>query len=134
MRSRAIGLGRRRGRAVWAALITGVVLCIIIVAGVLFPVLGLIGAADATTIGALNVPVGAITASIAISYLVALGFLALTFVARISALAWISATAAVIATLVGSVWPLIATALASVDQIQSVIPFIQQLITEVMNR
>ncbi|RFA08193.1 hypothetical protein B7R54_02380 [Subtercola boreus] len=135
MRSRSIGTARRRrSRAVWAALITGVVLCILIVAGVLLPVLGLIGAADATTIGALNVPVGAIIASIVISYLVALGFLALTFVSRIGALAWIAATAAVIATLVGSVWPLVATALSSVSQIENVIPFIQQLITQVTNR
>ncbi|WP_291053189.1 hypothetical protein [Herbiconiux sp.] len=139
MRARGLGTRRRsrsrsRSRAVWAALITGVALCIIIVAGVLFPVLGLIGAADATTIGALNVPVGAIAASIAISYLVALGFLALTAVSRIGALAWITATAAVIATLIGSVWPLVATALASVDQVQSIIPFIQQLVAQVMNR
>ncbi|RFA15939.1 hypothetical protein B7R21_03025 [Subtercola boreus] len=135
MRSHAVGTGRRRRpRSVWAALITGLVLCIVIVAGVLLPVLGLIGAADATTIGALNVPVGAITASIVISYLVALGFLALAFISRVGALAWIAATAAVIATLVGSLWPLVATALSSVNQVENVIPFIQNLITQVMNR
>ena len=135
MRFHANGTGRRRrSRAVWAALITGIVLCVVIVAGVLLPVLGLIGAADATTIGALNVPVGAIVASIVISYLVALGFLALTFVSRIGALAWIASTAAVIATLVGSVWPLVATALSSVNQIENVIPFVQDLIAQVMNR
>lgn len=135
MRTSSIGSGRtRRPRAVWAALITGVVLCVAIVAGILLPVLGLIGAADATTIGALRVPVGAITASIVISYLIGLGFLALTFVSRIGALAWITAVAAVIATLVGSIWPLVATAFASVGQVQDVIPFIQDLIGQITGR
>lgn len=104
------------------------IVSVVIVAGILLPVLGRIGAADATTFGALRVPVGAITAAIVISYLVGLGFLVLTFVARIGALAWITAVAAIIATLVGSLWPLVATAFASVDQVQDVIPFIQQLI------
>ncbi|WP_119870357.1 hypothetical protein [Frondihabitans sp. 762G35] len=129
MRSR--GVRRRRPRSVWAALITGTVLCVAIVAGILLPVLGLIGAADATTIGALDVPVGAVTASIVISYLVALVFLALTYASRIGAVSWITAVAAVIATLVGSVWPLVATALASVTQVQDTIPFIQKLIGQV---
>lgn len=129
MKTRSSGYGRRRRpRAAWAALITGVLVCAVIVAGILLPVLGLIGAADATSFGALDVPVGAITAAIVISYLVGLGFLALTLVARIGAVAWITAVAAVIATLVGSLWPLVATAFASVDQVHDVIPFIQQLI------
>lgn len=129
MKTRSFSAGqRRRPRAVWAALITGVIVSVVIVAGILLPVLGLIGAADATTFGALRVPVGAITAAIVISYLVGLGFLVLTLVARIGALAWITAVAAIIATLVGSVWPLVATAFASVDQVQDVIPLIQQLI------
>lgn len=122
---------RPRPRAVWAALATAVVICALIVIGVLLPVLGLIGTADATTIGALRVPVGAITASIVVSYLVGLGFLVLTFLSRWGALAWITAVAAVIATLIGSVWPLIATAFASVDQAQQVVPFIERLIERV---
>lgn len=137
MRTHSFGNGsgrRARPRSVWAALITAVVLCIVIVAGVLLPVLGLIGAAKATTGGVLNLPVGAITASIVISYLLAVVFLVLTFVSRIGALAWIAAVAAVVATLVGSLWPLAATAFASVDQVQEVIPFIQNLITQVTSQ
>ena len=39
--------------------------------------------------------------------------------------------AAVIATLIGSIWPLVATGFASVDQAKDVIPFIQDLIARV---
>lgn len=131
MRSTSSGVRRRRPRAVWAALVTGAVVSVIVVAGVLLPVLGLIGAADATTVGVLRVPVGAIAASIAISYVVALVLLLLTFVSRVGPLAWITAVAAVVATLVGSVWPLVATALASVAQVQDVVPFIEDLVSRV---
>ncbi len=119
---------RRRPRAAWAALITAVILCGLTVVGVLLPVLALIGSVGATTFGALHIPVGTITLSIVLSYLVGLGFLVLSFVARFGALAWITGVAAVIATLVGSLWPLVATAFSSVSQVQDVIPFIQELI------
>lgn len=128
MRTRSFGGSRRKPRAAWIALATGVVVSALVVLGVLLPVLGLIGAADATTVGVLDVPVGAITLSIVISYLVGLAFLALALVSRNAALAWIAAVAAVVATLVGSLWPLVATAFASVDQAQDVVPFIQELI------
>lgn len=129
MRGRASSAGRfSRPRSAWAALVTAVLLCALVVGGVLLPVLGLIGAADATTVGYLDVPVGAITASIVISYLIAVLLLGATFLSRNAVIAWITATAAVIATLVGSLWPLVATAFSSVDQAQDVIPFIMDLI------
>ncbi|MCS5715647.1 hypothetical protein NVV95_13935 [Herbiconiux sp. CPCC 205716] len=131
MRSFSRTPARRRPRAVWAAVITAVVLCLLTVVGVMLPVLGLIAGADATTVGALDVPVGAIVASIAICSIVALGFLALAFVSRNGALSWIAAVAAVVATPIGSVWPLVATGMASVGQAQELIPFIQQLIARV---
>ncbi|PPG49456.1 hypothetical protein C5C24_12700 [Rathayibacter sp. AY2B3] len=130
MRTRSYGT-RRKPRAAWIALATGVVLSFVVVVAVLLPVLGLIGAADGTTAGALDVPVGAIVLSIVISYAVGLACLALAFVSRNAALAWIAAVAAVIATLIGSIWPLIATGFASVDQAKDVIPFIQDLIARV---
>lgn len=132
MRTHTRGYGRRRKpRAAWIALVTGVVLCALTVVGVLLPVLGLIGAAHATTFGTLRVPVGGIAVAIVVSYLVALGLLLLTFWSRFGALAWITAVAAVIATLAGSVWPLFATAFASVTEVQDVIPFVQDLIGRV---
>ncbi|GAA4666384.1 hypothetical protein [Frondihabitans cladoniiphilus] len=132
MRSRSFGNGRRRRpRAVWIALATAVVLCAATVAGILLPVLGLIGAVGATTFGTLHIPVGTIAAGIVISYLIALVLVVLTFLSKFGPLAWIAAVAAVIATLVGSVWPLVATAFASVSQVQDVIPFIQELIAKV---
>lgn len=118
----------RRPRAVWAALATGAILSFVIVTGVLLPNLGLIGAADAGTFGALDVPIGAIVLAVGGSYLLGLVLLALTFASRNGPLAWILSVAAVIATLVGSVAPLVITAFASVGQAQDVIPFIQELI------
>lgn len=132
MKTTSTGRSRRRKpRSAWIALIVAVILCAVIVGGVLLPVLGLIGGVGATSFGALRIPVGTITASLVISYLIGLGFLVLTFLARFGALAWITAVAAIIATLVGSLWPLFATAFASVAQVQDVIPFVQELIGRV---
>ena len=119
---------RPRPRAVWAALVTSVVICLLIVVGVLLPVLTLIGAADGGTAGALDVPVGSIAAAIAIGYVLALLLLLLIVKVRNGALAWVLGVAAVISTLVVSLWPLVAVAIAGVDQVQDVIPFIQDLI------
>ncbi|PPF39277.1 hypothetical protein C5B93_04335 [Rathayibacter sp. AY1A2] len=130
MRTRSYG-ARRKPRAAWIALGTGVVLSFVVVVAVLLPVLGLIGAADGTTAGALDVPVGAIVLSIVLSYAVGLACLAVAFLSRNAALAWVAAVAAVIATLIGSTWPLVATGFASVDQAKDVIPFIQDLIARV---
>lgn len=119
---------RPRPRAVWAALVTSVVICLLIVVGVLLPVLTLIGAADGGTAGALDVPVGSIAAAIAIGYVLALLLLLLIVKVRNGALAWVLGVAAVISTLVVSLWPLVAVAVAGVDQVQDVIPFIQDLV------
>ncbi|ROS48843.1 hypothetical protein EDF50_2627 [Frigoribacterium sp. PhB24] len=119
---------RPRSRAVWAALVTSVVLCLLIVVGVLLPVLTLIGAADGGTAGALDVPVGSIAAAIAIGYVLALLLLLLIVTVRNGALAWVLGVAAVISTLVVSLWPLVAVALSGVDQVGDLIPFIQDLI------
>ena len=73
---------RPRPRAVWAALVTSVVVCLLIVVGVLLPVLTLIGAADGGTAGALDVPVGSIAAAIAIGYVLALVLLLLVVAPR----------------------------------------------------
>ncbi len=120
---------RPRPRAVWAALVTSAVLCVLIVVGVLLPVLTLIGAADGGTAGALDVPVGSIVAAIAIGYVLALVVLLLIVKVRNGPLAWVLGVAAVISTLVVSLWPLVAVAIAGVDQVQDLIPFIQDLIT-----
>lgn len=119
---------RPRPRAVWAALVTSVVICLLIVVGVLLPVLTLIGAADGGTAGALDVPVGSIAAAIAIGYVLALLLLLLIVKVRNGALAWVLGVAAVVSTLVVSLWPLVAVALAGVDQVQDVVPFVQDLV------
>ncbi len=98
----------------------------------LLPVLGLIGAADATTVGQLDVPVGLIALGIVISFVVGLVLLAVAAMTRSGVVAWIAAVSAVVATLVGSFWPLVATTIASVDQVQDAIPFVQDLIGRVL--
>jgi len=132
VRSASTGLRHRRPRAVWAALITGTVVCTVLVVGLLLPVLGLIGAADATTVGVLDVPVGQIVASIAITYLVAVVLLVVSGLTRNGPLAWIAAVGAVISVLLGSVWPLVATTFSSITQAQDFVPFITGLIDRVL--
>jgi len=129
-------LGRRtssrsrshRPRAVWWALATGVVVSVLVVGGVFLPVLALIGAADGGTAGALDVPVGSIAGAAAVGFLLALALLGLVVLTRRGALAWVLAVAAVVSTLLVSIWPLFATALAGVDQVRDVWPFIQDLV------
>jgi hypothetical protein len=98
--------------------------------GVLIPVLTLIGAADGGTAGALDVPVGRIVAAIAIGYVLALVLLGLVVTVRNGPLAWILGVAAVVSTLLVSLWPLVAVAIAGVDQVQDVVPFIQDLVRQ----
>ncbi|RIJ58531.1 hypothetical protein [Clavibacter phaseoli] len=123
---------RRRPRAVWAATLTGAIVSAVVVVGGLLPVLGLIGAADATTAGQLDVPVGLIALGIVISLVVGLAMIAVAATTRSGAVAWVAAVSAVVATLVGSAWPLVATTIASVDQVQDAIPFVQDLIGRVL--
>lgn len=122
---------RPRPRAVWAAAITGTVLVFLIVVGVLIPILGLIGAADGATVGALNVPVGGIVVALLIGYVLALLFLFLSVRSRNGALSWVLAVAAVISALLVSLWAIVAVAIAGVDQAGDVVPFIQDLIARV---
>ncbi|SMQ75325.1 hypothetical protein SAMN06295909_3821 [Plantibacter sp. VKM Ac-1784] len=130
--SRTTSYGSRpRPRAVWAAAITGVVLLVLIVVGVLIPILGLIGAADGATVGALRVPVGGIVVALLIGYVLALLFLLGCVRSRNGALSWVLAVAAVISALLVSLWPLLAVAFAGVDQASDVVPFIQDLIRRV---
>jgi hypothetical protein len=127
---RSASTRRPRPRAVWAALITSTIVCLLIVVGVLIPVLTLIGAADGGTAGALDVPVGGIVAAIAIGYILALVLLALIVAVRNGPLAWILGVGAVVSTLLVSLWPLVAVAIAGVDQVQDVVPFIQDLVRQ----
>jgi hypothetical protein len=125
------GARHPRPAAVWAALVTGAVLCVSSVVFVLLPVLGLIGAADGSTVGALDVPVGSIAVALVTGLGLALVLLALIVATRNGAVAWVLAVAAVISTLVVSLWPLVATAFAAVGQAGDVIPFTQGLIEQV---
>jgi hypothetical protein len=125
---------RRRPRAVWAAFITSAAVSVVVVAGVLLPVLGLIGAAVGFTAGALRVPVVGIVLAVAIGYLLALVLLALCISVRNGPIAWVLGVAAVVSTLLVSVWPLVAVALAGVDQVQDVVPFIVGLVQRALQR
>lgn len=125
---------RRRGPAVYAAFITALVVCLLVVAGVLVPVLTLIGTADGLTAGALRVPVLQIAAAITIGSLLAVVLLVLCVRRRSGPAAWVLGVAAVISMLLVSLWPLVAVAIAGVGQAEDVIPFIQRLVTTVLDR
>lgn len=120
----------RRPTAVWAALVTGVVVCLLVVVGVFVPVLGLLAAADGGTAGVLDVPVGSIAIAAVVGYLLALVLLGLVLLTRSGPVAWVLAVAAVVSTLLVSLWPLVATALSAVDQAGDVWPFITGLIDQ----
>ncbi len=119
---------RPRPRAVWAASITSTGLCVLTLFGVLLPVLGLIASADGTTAGVLDVPVGPITLAVLIGYLLAIVLLVVCFRMRNGALAWTLGVAAVVSTLLVSLWPIAATAMAGAGQVQGMIPAIRELI------
>ncbi|AWF97325.1 hypothetical protein BEH61_02270 [Clavibacter michiganensis subsp. insidiosus] len=123
---------RRRPRAVWAATLTGAIVSAVVVVVVLLPVLGFIGAADAATAGQLDVPVTLIALGVGVSLVVAVVMLVISTRTRDGRVAWIAAVSAVVATLVGSAWPLFATTIASVDQVQDAIPFVQDLVGRVL--
>ncbi|WP_233550074.1 hypothetical protein [Clavibacter lycopersici] len=125
-------VSRRRPRATRAAAVTGLVVAAVVVVAVLLPVLGFIGAADAATAGQLDVPVTLIALGVGVSLLVALVTLGIAARTRDGRVAWIAAVSTVVATLVGSTWPLVATSIASVDQVQDAIPFVQDLIGRVL--
>ena len=120
-----------RPRAVWAAFVTSLVICIVIVVGVLLPVLGLVAAADGSTAGALNVPVGQIVLALLVGYLLALALLVVAVRVRRGAVAWVLGVAAVVSTLLVSVWPIVVTAIAGADQARDVIPTLQQIIGQI---
>ncbi|WP_435091743.1 hypothetical protein [Clavibacter michiganensis] len=123
---------RRRPRATRAAAVTGLVVVIVVLVVMLLPALGFIGAADAATAGQLDVPVTLIALGVGVSLVVAVVMLGIAARTRDGRVAWIAAVSAVVATLVGSVWPLVATTIASVDQVQDAIPFVQDLIGRVL--
>jgi hypothetical protein len=97
---------------------------------VLGPVLGLVG--TATSLGPVLQVLGvAIAVAIVVGFLVAIGCVVLAGIARRAWLSWTLVVAAWVASLVGSIWPLVATAGAAVDRAGEVIPWILDLIQQV---
>lgn len=131
---RSRSTGRRRPAAAWAPLTASALLVVAVLLGVLLPVLTLIGAADGLTAGVLDVPAGSIAIAVVIGFGLAAVLLLLCFRARSGPTAWVLGVAAVVSALLVSLWPLVAVALAGVDQVQDVVPFLQRLIGRVLQR
>lgn len=109
------------------AAIVGAVLVIGNALLVLIPVLGLVG--TAASVGpVLQVPYGQIAIAIVVGFLVAIGCVVLAGVSRRAAPSWVLVVAAWIASLIGSVWPIVVTANAAVDRVGEVVPYIVDLI------
>lgn len=111
----------------WFAFATGVIVSLLVALGVLLPVLGLIGAAAAAAPIVL-VPAAQVALVIVAGYLLALGLLVLSAFSRRGAPAWIASVAAVIATLVVSIAPLVIVAIDAVGDLSEIGPFISDLI------
>jgi len=94
---------------------------------VLGPVLGLVGAA-ASVGPVLQIPYGLITLSIVVGFLVAILCVVLAGISRRAVPSWVLVVSAWIASLIGSVWPIVVTANAAVDRASDVVPFIVDLI------
>jgi len=94
---------------------------------VLGPVLGLVGAA-ASFGPVLQIPYGLITLSIVVGFLVAILCVVLAGISRRAVPSWVLVVSAWIASLIGSVWPIVVTANAAVDRASDVVPFIVDLI------
>ncbi|GAA3695264.1 hypothetical protein GCM10022204_08810 [Microlunatus aurantiacus] len=102
----------------------GVVLAVVL----LISVAALIGSGDGLTAGTLVVPVGRIVVVVALGYLVALALLVRALRSGSSVQAWLSVGVAVVVAFGVSVYPLVATASAAVDQARDIVPWILDLI------
>jgi hypothetical protein len=94
----------------------------------LVSVAALIGSGDGLTAGALVVPMGRIVLVVAVGYLIALALLVLALRSGSPVQAWVCALLAVVIALVVSIYPLVATASAAVDQARDIVPWILDLI------
>jgi len=88
----------------------------------------LISSGDGLTAGALEVPVGRIVGVVALGYAVALIALVLAVRSGSAVRSWICATVAVVVAFGVSVYPLVATASAAVDQARDIVSWIIELI------
>ena len=79
----------------------------------------------------LQIPAGGITIAVIVGFLVAIACVVLAGIARYPWLSWTFVVSAWVASLIASVWPLIATANAAVDRAGDVIPWIVDLIQQV---
>lgn len=126
--------GATRRRSVPTRYVAAAVGAVLVLANgllVLGPVLGLVGAASGVG-PVFQVPYGAIVVAIVVGFLVAVGCVLLAAIARRAWLSWVLVVAAWIASLIGSTWPIVATASAAVDRVGDVIPFIADLIGSVV--
>jgi len=119
---------RARPRGVVVAAIVSLVVVVLIALTVYAPVLGLIATADATVVGLLDVPVLAIVVGSLIALIVVVLALLLAASRRRPAAVWVWGGIAMLAALLGALFPLVAAVAASVDQLGQVGPLIGELV------
>lgn len=118
---RSYGRRAARPRSVWFALGTGLVVCLLLVAGVLVPLLTLIGTA-AGAAWFVNLGIGTITVVTIAGCLLTAGLLALIVRVRNGPIAWILAVAAVVAATIISVYPVFAVIGAGSEAVGQLLP------------
>lgn len=123
---------RQRSRTVWAALGTAIFGVLVIIAVILLPVLALIGS-SASFAPIIAIPFTRITLVIIGGYALTAGLLILTGLSKYGVLSWVSAIAAIITSLITSIYPLFAIAFTAVDRAGDAIPWILDLISHMRN-
>ncbi|SEQ32118.1 hypothetical protein [Microlunatus flavus] len=126
--STSSGAGRPTG--VRVALVVAVVGVLLVLGAVLAPVLGVIGSADGASAGALDVPVGRIVGVGLLGLVLVLGLGAGLVRTLRTPVAWALTVLVVVITLVASVYPLLSTASAALEQGRDFVPWVTGLVAQ----
>ena len=119
-----------RPRSVRVALVVAAVVLLLVVLAVALPVWGLIGSADATVAGALDVPGGRIAVVTVLGVLVVIGLAVGLVLTSRPPVAWALTVIIAVVALLVALYPLLATAQAAVDQGKEFIPWLTNLVVQ----
>lgn len=117
-------------RSVRVALVVAAAVVVLVLAAVVLPVWGLIGSADASTAGALDVPVGRIAVVTVLGVLVVVALAVGLLVTARPTVAWVLTAVITVVALLTALYPLLATAQAAVDQGKAFIPWLTNLVVQ----
>lgn len=127
---RGSGHWSRRSSGPLVAVAVGALLVVLNAVLVLGPVLGVVGAAAGTG-PVVDVPVISSTIGVLLGFAAALVLLLAGWRSRRTAVAWVLAVLAWVVSLLGCVWPLVATGFAAADRARDVWPTVLEIVRSV---